>query len=179
MGASCSTPARLYCFGTDHVAPVTLVPESSRHAFVLATDVTSGASLATYDQHCNTEASNALLPGMYRAALATTSGSALSRLTAGAPWVRADGVTTIDSSGAILAPVLFTADGSFDITVAWSGAPSLTAPAPSLAASCRDWTATDTTVGLTGNVSRSAADAFGGIQNQCNIGARVYCLEDP
>jgi len=178
MGGGCSTAMRLYCFEIDHATPVTLVPESSRQAFVLTTDVSGGATLASDDQHCNTEAAGAGLPGTYRAALATTTASALSRFTPGAPWVRADGVTTIDSSGAMLAPVLFEAGGGFELTVAWSGAPSLTAKAPTAAASCGDWTLTNTTQGLTGNVSRSAGEAFGGIPNACSNSLRVYCLQD-
>jgi hypothetical protein len=178
MGGICGTPQRLYCFGTDHVAPVTLVPESSRHAFVSENDVTSGAPLSSYDQECGNEAAAAQLPGMYRAAMATTSQAVLDRFTPGPPWVRFDGVTVIDSSGKQLAPILYNAGGGFDITIAWSGASSLLTKAPTAAASCRDWTATDTTVGLTGNVSRSGGEAFGGIPNQCNIAIRVYCLED-
>lgn len=178
MGASCAQPARLYCLGIDHSVPVTLVPESARHAFVSVNDVTSGGTLAAYDQECTTEAISAGLTGTYRAALATTTRSALSRFTAGAPWIRADGVTTIDSSGAMLAPVLFQPVGGFDITVAWSGASTLSAIAPSAAASCGDWTLIDTTQGLTGNVSRSAREAFGGIPNPCNNALRMYCLQD-
>jgi hypothetical protein len=178
MGGVCGTPQRLYCFGTDHVAPVTLVPESSRHAFVTFNDVTSGAALSAYDQECASEAASAMLPGKYLAALATTSQSAFGRFTPGPRWVRFDGVTAIDSSGKQLAPILYNARGGFDITVAWSGSSSLITKAPSAAASCRDWTATDTTLGLTGNVSRSGGEAFGGIPNQCNIAIRVYCLED-
>lgn len=179
MGAICSEPARLYCFGIDHIAPVTLTPESTRHAFVTVNDLTSGGGVAAYDQDCATEAMGAALTGTYRAAIATTSQSAMSRFTPGAPWVRADGVTAIDSSGALLAPVLFGPSGGFDVTVAWSGAPSLTQVAPDSASSCGDWTVSaSTTLGLTGNITRSGHDAFGGIPNPCNNGLRVYCLQD-
>lgn len=178
MGSVCSDPARLYCFQVDHVAPVTLVPESTRHAFVLANDIVSGGGVTTFDQHCQTEATAATLPGTYHAAVATTTASALSRFATGAPWVRSDGVTVIDSSGALIAPVLYFAGGlGFDIAVAWSGAPSLTATAPTAAASCGNWTLT-TGTGLTGNVSRSGGDAFGGIPNPCNNMLRTYCLQD-
>jgi hypothetical protein len=179
MGGACATPARLYCFGVDHVAPVALVPASTRLAFVTAYDLLATAGVAGFDQQCAVEAAAANLPGTYRAAVATTSGSALSRFAPGAPWVRIDGVTTIDSSGAIMAPLEEDADGMVDgPTVAWSGSPSLSTKAATLAASCGDWTASTSTQGLTGNDTRSGTDAFGGIPNPCNNMLRVYCLQD-
>jgi hypothetical protein len=47
-----------------------------------------------------------------------------------------------------------------------------------MAASCFDWSKTDTTLGLTGNDTRSDRNAFGGLPNPCNNALRVYCLQD-
>jgi hypothetical protein len=178
MGAGCSDMVRLYCFQVDHDFPVALAPESTRTAFVTVNDLTGNATPAGFDQECNTEAASVGMSGTYLAAVATTTQSALARFKPGAPWVRADGVTTIDSSGHMLAPVFFTLGGGVDITIAWNGAPSLTATAPTLAASCNDWTASTAIMGLTGNVTRSGAEGFGGIPNTCNNALRVYCLQD-
>jgi len=179
MGDGCNMPARLYCFGVDHSAPVALTPESTRHAFVSVNDLTSGGGVAGFDADCASEAAMAQLPGTYHAAVATTSQPALGRFTTGVPWVRADGVTVIDANGALVAPIELNAGGGIEgSTVAWCGASSLITKAPGSAASCFDWTRTDTTQGLTGNITRSGTEAFGGIPNNCNIAIRVYCLQD-
>ena len=50
--------------------------------------------------------------------------------------------------------------------------------APTSGASCNDWLQTTSSQGLTGNITRSGAEAFGGIMNNCNIAIRVFCLQD-
>lgn len=177
MGAVCSSAARVYCFGVDHTAPVSLVPDSTRLAFI--TFDAPAAGLAGFDQRCATEAAQAARAGTFRAAVATTSASALARFPNGGPWVRADGVTAVDSAGNLIAPIELDAAGGFQgVAVAWNGATSLVAKAPSSAASCFDWTHVDNTQGLTGNNTRSGPQGFGGIANSCANSLPVYCLQD-
>ncbi len=179
MGAACTSPARLYCFGVDRAVPVSLTPESTRRAFITLDAYATGGGVAALDQACAVDATSFHLTGTYKAAVATTTQSALSRFTPGTPWVRPDGVTAIDTSGDLLAPIeLDGGGGNEQVGVAWAGAPSLIAKAPTSAASCYDWTRADGSLGLTGNYSRSAGEAFGGIPNTCNNMMHVYCLEE-
>lgn len=177
MGAICSDAVRVYCFGVDHTATVSLVPESTRLAFVTVDP--PGTGLAAFDQQCAMDAARAQRTGTFRAAVATTSSSALARFPNGGPWVRADGVTAVDSAGNLIAPIELDAGGGLQgVTVTWNGATSLIAKAPSSAASCFDWTRVDATQGLSGNNTRSGHDGFGGIANSCANALPVYCLQD-
>jgi len=179
MGADCTAAVRLYCFGIDHTAPVTLVPEATRIAFVSVSQASGGAGLSAFDGICFNDALAAELPGTFHAALATTSAQALGRVVMPGPWVRPDGVTAIDASGKLLAPIELTADGTNQPSnVDWCGAPSLVTKAPGNAASCFDWTHSDATQGLSGNHSRSGSEGFGGIPNSCANPMGVYCLQD-
>ncbi|HSN24670.1 MAG TPA: hypothetical protein VLT45_00245 [Kofleriaceae bacterium] len=179
MGAACTSSVRLYCFGVDRVEPVSLTPESTRRAFITLDAYPIGGGIAALDQACAVDATSFHLTGTFKAAVATTTQSALSRFAPGAPWVRPDGVTAIDSSGSIVTPIeLDGGGGNEQVGVAWAGAPSLIAKSPTSAASCYDWTRADGTLGLTGNYSRSAGEAFGGIPNTCNNMMHVYCLQD-
>ncbi|MBV8760656.1 MAG: hypothetical protein JO257_25410 [Deltaproteobacteria bacterium] len=179
MGASCTQPVHLYCFGVDHAVPVSIVPEGTRHAFVTINKLSGGAGLGAFDNLCNSEASGPPLPGTFHAALATTASSALGRFATGGPWIRPDGVTAIDAGGKLLAPIALAADGSVPpIEVAWCGATSPITKAPGNAASCFDWTRSDATQGLSGNDSRSSSEGFGGLPNTCGNAMSVYCLQD-
>lgn len=179
MGASCTASVRLYCFGVDRSVPVSLTRESTRRAFITLDAYPIGGGVAALDQACALDATSFHLTGTFKAAVATTTQSALSRFAPGAPWVRPDGVTAIDASGLIVTPIELDAGGGNEqVGVAWAGAPSLIAKAPTDAASCYDWTRADGTLGLSGNYSRSGGDAFGGIANTCNNMMHVYCLED-
>jgi len=179
MGAACTSSVRLYCFGTDASQPVSLVRESARIAFVSESQASGGAGLAAFDQICNTDALNVGAPGTFHAALATTAAPALARFATGGPWVRPDGVTAIDATGKLLAPIEINIDGSnLSSNVDWCGATSLTTKAPGTAASCFDWTHSDATQGLSGNHSRSNSEGYGGITNSCANAMGVYCLQD-
>ena len=179
MGASCTAPARLYCFGIDHTAPVSLVPEATRVAFVSQSLASGGSGLSAFDKICFNDALDIGLSGTFHAALATTSAPALGRLAMPGPWVRPDGVTAIDANGKLLAPIELAADGTnVPSNVDWCGAASLTTKAPGNAASCFDWTVSDGTLGLSGNHTRSGSEGFGGIPNSCANPMGVYCLQD-
>lgn len=179
MGAACTSSVRLYCFGVDSATPVSLVPESKRIAFVSQSQAAGGAGLAAFDQICNSEALDVGAAGTFHAALATTSASALDRFATGGPWVRPDGVTAIDASGKLLAPMELAIDGTnLSSNVDWCGSTSLITKAPGNAASCFDWTHSDATQGLSGNHSRSSGEGYGGLPNSCANAMGVYCLQD-
>src|SRR5262249_56719028 len=78
--STCSSPGRLYCFGINNLASVTVTPPPAfRRAFMTKNPFTPGGGIAAADSLCAMEASNAGLPGTYKALLATTTASAASR----------------------------------------------------------------------------------------------------
>jgi hypothetical protein len=91
--AACSSFARLYCFGVDNYARVTVVRTAGRIAFITRDSWLSSGGVAGADQLCQDEAMQAGLKGTFKALLATDGASAASRFNVdGSPWVRPDGV---------------------------------------------------------------------------------------
>jgi len=88
---SCNSPMRLYCFGVSETNAVHAAPVAGRIAFVVALWPPSGG-LAGADASCTADATAAGLPGSFRALLATTTATAVSRFSDGTPWVRPDGI---------------------------------------------------------------------------------------
>lgn len=119
--AKCDVPVRLYCFGIDRQQQVLVSsPPPHRLAFITTATFTPGGGLAAADALCASEATS--LPGTYAALLATTTETAASRFSAGAPWYRVDGVKFSDDLVTLDAPVEVTATGShLARPYAWSG----------------------------------------------------------
>ena len=148
--ASCSSMSPIYCFGIDNQAVVAPPVATGRRAFTSNAPWTPGGGLASADARCQSEASAAGLPGTFRALLATTSGSAISRFsTAGAVWRRPDhtlvGGANLSTPGLqyIEASPASNAAGTtyFDNYGVWTGAGDLTT-AGSTASTCNNWTST-------------------------------------
>ncbi|HEY8073556.1 MAG TPA: hypothetical protein VIF62_05595, partial [Labilithrix sp.] len=115
--ASCSGSARLYCFQTDFskaLAP--LPPPAGRVAFVTAGKFDTSTGLTGADTLCQGEAVLASLAGTFKAFLATSAASAVSRFdTSGTPWSRPDGVRVVAvaadlAAGQLTAPIDVGAD---------------------------------------------------------------------
>jgi hypothetical protein len=182
---NCQTGARLYCFGVDRAATVSAPPvANARKAFERIW--TPGGGIAGADAACQADATAAGLSGTYRALLATSGASALSRFNlAGAPWVRVDNAVILPTAQAwSTATVLDTganvsANGqtSYGNYMHWTGAASMTA-AGTAASTCNNWTDTAMTAmrGSTGTVSLSflwTANAYA-----CSFGSAVItCLQ--
>ncbi|MDD4997504.1 MAG: hypothetical protein PHI99_05100 [Syntrophales bacterium] len=145
---SCSTPQRIYCFGTQNNAPVAVTPTVGRIAFVTTQTWIASGGLTGADNLCATEADTAGLSGTYKALLATNGASAASRFnTSGPPWVRPDGVAIAPTAGELFSATLLdsavnqSADGSqyFGNVGAWTGAEN-PSTAGAWATTCENWT---------------------------------------
>ncbi|BDG08565.1 hypothetical protein AMPC_16780 [Anaeromyxobacter paludicola] len=194
---ACSSGLRyhVYCFGTDVTATLPPSTPQGRIAFVSNSELQGNASgLPEFDLLCEEEAIAAGLTGSYKALVATSTASAISRFDlTGAPWVRPDGVqvaaTPSDlASGNLLAPLNLWADGSYRQPFrAWSGS-AIPAAIGSIATTCSDWTdATLAWHGAYGSPDFTSASAYeypamsffgGGFTGQCDWFASVYCLQE-
>jgi hypothetical protein len=188
-GVTLCSNFHVYCFGVDLANPVSITAASGRKAFVSkAYFQLNGIGAA--DGICASEASAASLSGSFKALLATTSGTALSRFddTAGSPWVRTDGIPLVNQVGDIaswnFASALTThADGTYlqasDSHFTWIGAHGLTATATS-ATTCSDWSVNNSTT--TGGTTVSSADSvYYSWDMLCSLTYskfNLYCLQE-
>jgi hypothetical protein len=183
---SCTQALRLYCFGVDDAAALTPARVvDGRVAFASYYGVAAGAGVAGADTLCQTEAGAHGLPGSYRALVATQFSRAVERFsTAGAPWVRPDGIpitataTSLSDVTTLLAPVTQTADGVyFGGGYVWTGATGVTAFATS-ASNCSDWMDSVNGAGMVGMTGTASQLYFyAGMSVACSGGLRVYCLQ--
>lgn len=148
---SCNATRRLYCFGTDRSATIAPVQKTGRLAFVTSASWRPGSGIASADSLCQSEAAAQQLPGTYKALLATTTASMVSRFdVTGAPWQRVDGVRLAETAPTFFSrPFLgsflnLTADGStyYGSTNIWTGSNSMTAPGAGVNDTCADWAST-------------------------------------
>jgi len=186
-GVACDgATAHLYCFGTDHRATTTRPAAQGRLAFVTAATY-RGLGVADADGRCANEATAAGRSGSFRALLATTSATGISRFsTSGAPWVRPDGVAIVLQAadlahGALLAPIALTAGGTS--VGLWSGVRTgATTPdaTGTFLDTCRDWSTTDPFLSFKAGEPLHANSEFfyrDAYNLPCNSPARYYCLE--
>jgi hypothetical protein len=142
-------PERVYCFGTDRNVAVAIKPPPfpyGRYVFT-SSRVGSDIGVAGADAHCQAEAAQAGLPGLYRAALATTTQSAGDHVgSLAGTWRRPDGVVvTFDGLDQfpLLSGLHAAADGTSlqlpDADAFGFGASSWTALGTR---TCSDWTST-------------------------------------
>jgi hypothetical protein len=170
----------IYCFGIDAVVPVTFEPVEGRRVFMTNALTNAQVGLAGFDEMCSTEAGAAGMDGTFRAFVASSRGSALSRFdTAGEPWVNTFGVP-ISATAAALA-IQTHLDAPFNVTATgqpvggyyWTGAMRATDPAD---ATCSDWMAS------MGSAIRGlpdhATDWFGGASTDCGNEGRVACFQE-
>ncbi len=180
---TCSSQARLACFGIDRAATIPpLPPVAGRRVFVSNQPITPSNGIAAADAICNGEASAAGLPGTYRALLATTTASAASRFNATGPFIRPDNAV-VAVGNALFAAAFW--DTSINVTAsgfhvglgaAWTGASSPTALG-TVASTCNDWSSS-TENGRLGHVydsDTSIAFAQGG--GSCASTFQVYCVQ--
>ena len=186
-GGVCGTYP-VYCFGVDRSARVVPVAAKGRMGFVTKTPFLSGPGIAGADALCTSEASSAGLPGNYRALLATTGASPISKFdTTGQPWVRPDGIPIVTNASDLgtdsqmLAPIAVEADGTYSIeSFAWTGLYSRLTVAGTADSTCQDWMSTTTlalggSFGMVGDVSPSA---FLAGSRACAASQPIYCLQE-
>jgi hypothetical protein len=182
---SCSTGGRIYCFGVDRTATVSAPPvANSRKAFQRLW--TPGGGIASADAACQSDATAAGLSGTYRALLATTGASALSRFNlSGAPWVRVDNAVVLPTAQAWSTATTFdtgpnlTANGqtNWGNYMHWGGAADMNT-AGTAASTCNNWTDTAMTAMKGGTGTTNVAQLFTTYTYQCNFtSATITCLE--
>jgi hypothetical protein len=144
----CNLSSHLLCFGIDYVAPLSLNPRPGRRAF-FAVSWTPGGGITSADATCQGLAATAGLGGTFKALLATTTASAISRFdTSGPPWVRLDEVSLADPAANLaasridaalnLTTTMFYVNGGGAFDLAWTGAGSATALGTPTS-TCSDW----------------------------------------
>lgn len=176
--SGCGGNATLLCLGTGR--NVNVVPRAptdvSRFAFLSEGAVRGNEGRDAMDALCQSEARAAALTGDFIAFVSTTSEPAVSRLAAGEPWVRPDGVIVADSpstlrTGRITAAISITLAGRRYADRVWTGSAR---PDEVPTASCADWSTTAGS-GRFGNSGDSIF--FDGGSFTCTSGLRVYCFE--
>ena len=150
-------------------------------AFITSTTVTADfGGVAGGDTICQTHAQNAGLPGTYRAWLASSAGSAQSRLGSARGWRRADGLPLADTAASLVGdPRLFyllvvneRGQRTFFATRVWTGAnPDGSASANT----CGDWT-TQIGNGQVGNGNLASAGWTSDRPVECALAEPLYCF---
>lgn len=188
--SDCSKERRLYCFGVDKTAPVTVQPVSGRTAFVTRSTWTpSAGGLTEADSLCQSEATSASLTGTFKGLLVTSTGSAQSRFepitSESLPWVRPDGVAIAPTAAELFTSTFLntainqSADGLYysSFEGVWGGAWDLTT-AGTPETTCTNWTSTSGSVlmGYTSLTYRQKffANAYG----SCIMHLRFYCPQE-
>ncbi len=187
FGSTCADPTSLYCFGIDHTQTLPTPTATGRLAFATSGTWAPGTGLDTADALCQQEAGAAGLAGTFKALLANTGTSALSRFDlTGAPWVRTDGIALAPTAAALASAAFLDAPpavdarggGSYGNSGWWSGASTLTAPG-SIASTCGGWTSSAASaVGTLGQLANSHVTELAGQfpNTPCNSRAHLVCL---
>lgn len=185
---SCSQPRRHYCFGTSLSAnAVSPTIATGKIAFITngTLDPSTGDGLTSADTMCGNEAAGALLPGTYKALLATSAASAISRIAVAAQYVRPDGTliadgATLASGGTLTSGIWQRPTGVYLASlsdVAWTGAstPSTVGDASS---TCGDF-ASASGAGFFGRATLSDPTWWHDTTtpSTCSTPHHVYCLE--
>jgi len=178
---ACTVAQRIYCFGIDRTNPLTITPETGRRTFVTVQSMLPDASgIAQADNLCNSEAGLAGLTGTYKAFLATTGATAISRLTlSGMPWVRLDGIPLVANPLDLGAGKLLTTPNVTSAKTYYGGQVATGGNTPASIAgaggeSCTDWTTNGTSiVGAPNDTTR-----FFNVGAMALCAKPIYCFED-
>lgn len=187
-GMGCTGMARLYCFGIDRAAAVSITPPSSRRiAFVTTNAWTPGGGIGNADTFCQSEAQSAGLPGTYLAMLAQVGIPASARFNLALPaWTRADGVPLSATASGFFGPTFWDSAPNMNANQSqqfgnygvWGGAASVTAPGTP-ATTCQDWMSNAGT-GQGGRAGYSFVPSFFGFDlgNPCSATyIKLTCLQ--
>jgi uncharacterized repeat protein (TIGR02543 family) len=191
--ANCSTTRRLYCFGIDNKAAVSPAAVTARRAFMTSGYFIPGGGIAAADAMCASDASAAGLTGTFKALLATTTGSAISRFSTASgtlPWKRLDNTLMAATAAALASPTATSLLASPNSNAAnntwygnnglWSGASNLTTVGTA-ATTCMNWTsAASTSTGTGGRAGFSLYEDLLAFDPSATCNAttkRLMCLE--
>jgi hypothetical protein len=148
-------------------------------AFITSTRVTADfGGVAGGDTICQTHAQNAGLPGTYRAWLASSAGSAPSRLGTARGWRRVDGLPIADTVASLVGDprlfYLFVNERGLrpNINDIWTGTRPDGSASPD---TCSDWTS-QTGWGSTGNGYLASAGWTAERRVECALAESLYCF---
>ncbi|HTV22605.1 MAG TPA: hypothetical protein VMG12_28145 [Polyangiaceae bacterium] len=186
-GASgpCEYNAAMFCFQVNRTVRIRPAPSPGRRAFVSAARFPVAGGIAAADALCRQDAASGNLSGSYRALLATSTASAVSRFDLSGPaWVRLDGIPIVANAADLFfgrrweAPINLTPTGVyFDIQGAFVGGTSLIEPG-ALGNTCSDWTSTTGSV-FTGRAGFTGLDdAYYAFVSACTVQVSLTCLEE-
>jgi hypothetical protein len=181
--SSCSSNARLYCFGVDDAVDLPLLLEpTERRAFVTSASVAAAAGIEAFDAQCQSEAQSARLPGTFLAFVPTSTGSAIDRFDlGGAPWSTVNDVQVVEAASDLgVAEPLLRAPIWRDATGAITSGQVLTGSlAPSATEAdvqnCGNWDVTSGSA-LVGFRLRTGA-WWNANTTSCGGSRSVYCLQ--
>lgn len=184
---SCATPQRLYCFQIDLNSPLTVAPPTGRLIFVYSTtfNITAGGIDAA-DAACASNALNAGLAGTFKALLATSTATAVSRLdNAVVNYQRPDGVvvgTKADLGGTtgLKSGIWQQADGTYPSTSnigIWTGSSDPT-QVGTATTTCSNWTSSSSGTAIIGTAGFVAGQWWNSGTAACNSTfPRLYCVQ--
>jgi hypothetical protein len=185
---TCSSMARLFCFGVDRAIPVTAPKQTGRYAFVSMGTFSPDTGVAAADGLCQQEGSTLDPNGTFHALIADVGTSPKVRFdTSQAPWVRPDGLRITESATQMFnvalweAPIVVRVDGAhlFNPTV-YMGSTGFSASGTA-STTCGNWSNTSGTV-LVGSAWRSSVpDIFSDASGTIPCGPQSWallCLQD-
>jgi hypothetical protein len=177
---TCTTLARLYCFGTSYDAALDITPATGRRMFVTEQAFVPGGGLAAADALCANEASLAGVSGTFLAMLPSSTASAASRFDlGGANWVRLDGIAVAESPLAFMAGEL-SASPNVTSRRTYTDSVVITGGIPAMLANngetCVAWTNAASGAASAGHANESWVGAFTSVSASC-VGGPIYCLE--
>lgn len=182
FAGQCSAERNIYCLGIDYENPLPKQNASGRAAFVSKAFFQPDGGLAGADEICQEEADEAGLQGNFKALLATSTQSAISRFSlAGPTWVRTDGLPLWDTAEdaedpSFLLPLVTDAEGDpadLGVQRVWLGATGLDVVGTH---TCDDWSSLEAT-----GRTRAPYDVRHnqGWNDPCTLEtAHVVCLEE-
>jgi hypothetical protein len=179
---NCSMQVRLYCFGIDRTVPLTWTQATGKLAFLSEGPFEPLGGIEAADALCNAEAASTGLSRRFKALLATSTATAVSRFPAFAQtaWVRADGfaLNTGDYPlfiGGPRTPINVTSRKSYigDAKVFLGAQSPFEAP---FFGTCDDWHNPYSPLQVT--VWRASSASPSATTTSCNEPAHIYCFEE-
>jgi hypothetical protein len=183
------------CSGTSNTCNLVMTQPHSATAnynpanYMFLTAATTNGNfggLAGADTLCANAATAAVLPGTFKALLATSTVSALSRLGTARGWVRPDGKPFADASNTLFGPgVIYypprisaaNTDLGPNTGNVWTGTDAYgNIPSGGTTATCGDWTNGTTGVGQSGNGNMGTGGWAYQNNQGCATALRLYCF---
>lgn len=184
---SCGQSHRLYCFGiAQTTTELTPTVTSGKIAFISNATINPGSNpggIGAADALCANEATN--LNGSYKALLASTTASAISRFTPGNVYIRRDGTrigdyATLAAGGTLESGIWQRPTGVYlnsFADVVWTGAATPSAVGTT-ASTCGNFASGSGSGGIFGRGPFADSTWWNASTGSCAQGHHVYCLQE-